>query len=113
MRVQGVLVANECVLLYNWGMKIHELVWPEDRIDHIASHGIEPEEVEDVCFGRSLVLRAKSKGENPVYHVLGQTVEGRYLFCVVIRFPGGQGYPVTARRMTRKERRRFSQWKKR
>ena len=58
-------------------MKIHELVWSEDRIDHIASHGIEPEEVEDVCFGRSLVLRAKSKGKNLVYYVLGQTVDGR------------------------------------
>lgn len=94
-------------------MKIHELVWPEDRIDHIASHGIEPEEVEDVCFGRSLVLRAKSKGKNPVYYVLGQAAEGRYLFCVVIQFPDSKGYPVTARRMTRQERVRFSRWRER
>jgi hypothetical protein len=26
-------------------MKIHELIWPEDRIDHIARHGVSPEEV--------------------------------------------------------------------
>lgn len=94
-------------------MKIHQIIWPEDRIDHIASHGIDPEEVEEVCFGQALVLRAKSKGENPIYYVLGQTAEGRYLFCVVIQFPDGNGYPVTARSMTRKERQRFNRWKKR
>ncbi len=94
-------------------MKIHQIIWPEDRIDHIASHGIDPDEVEDVCFGQALVLRAKSKGENPVYYVLSQTAEGRYLFCVVIQFPDGNGYPVTARSMTRKERQRFNRWKKR
>jgi hypothetical protein len=68
--------------------------WPQDRIDHIARHGVMPEEVEQVCFGRALVQRAKSEGENPVYYVLGQTNAGRYLFCVVIQF-NGKGYPVT------------------
>ena len=93
-------------------MNIHELIWLEDRIDHIAAHGIEPEDVEDVCFGRSLVQRAKSEGKNPVYYVLGQTTAGRYLFCVVIQFPDGKGYPVTARPMTRNERQWFKRWKK-
>jgi hypothetical protein len=65
-------------------MKIYELIWSEDPIDHIARHNITPEEVEDACFGVALVLRAKSEGENPVYYVLGQTAAGRYLFCVVI-----------------------------
>jgi uncharacterized DUF497 family protein len=92
---------------------IHEFVWPQDQIDHIAQHGVTPKEVEEVCFGRSLVLRAKSEGENPVYYVLGQTSAGRYLFCVVIHFPDGKGYPVTARPMTDKEKRRFRQWKAR
>jgi hypothetical protein len=44
---------------------------------------------------------------------MGQTEAGRYLFCVVIRFPDGNGYPVTAREMTTKEKRRFRQWKNR
>ena len=73
---------------------------------------MEPEEIEEVCFNNPLVLRAKSRGENPVYYVLGQTEDGRYLFCVVIEFPGGKGYPITARPMTPKEERRFKQWKK-
>jgi hypothetical protein len=93
-------------------MKIRELIWPEDRIDHIARHGVSPEEIEDVCFGRSLVQRAKSGGKNPIYYVLGQTASGRYLFCVVIQLPDDKGFPVTARPMTPKEKRRFNQWKK-
>ncbi|MEO8601366.1 MAG: hypothetical protein ABI629_02205 [bacterium] len=70
-------------------MRIHELLWPHDRVDHIARHDVEPTEVEDVCFGDSLVLRARAEGENPVYQVLGQTDRGRYLLCVVIAFPDG------------------------
>jgi hypothetical protein len=94
-------------------MKIHEFIWPQERVDHIAEHGVTPEEVEEVCFGKTLVLRTKSEGENPVYYVLGQTAAGRYLFCVVIRFPDGVGYPVSARSMTAKEKRRYREWKKR
>jgi uncharacterized DUF497 family protein len=94
-------------------VRIHELVWAEDRVDHIARHGVAPEEVEQVCFGNPLVLRAKSEGKNPVYYVLGQTDEGRNLLTVIIRFPDGKGYPVTARPMTDKEERRYRQWKER
>jgi hypothetical protein len=95
-------------------MTIDEFIWPEERIEHIAQHGVTPEEVEEVCFGRKpFVQRGKSEGENPVYYVLGQTEAGRYLFCVVIRFTDGKGYPVTAREMTAKEKRRYRKWKSR
>ena len=93
-------------------MRIHEFVWPQERIDHIARHGVTPEEVEEACFGRALVQRAKSEGDNPVYYVLGQTDAGRYLFCVVIQFPDGKGYPITARPMTDKEKHRYRNWRK-
>ena len=94
-------------------MRIDELIWPRERIEHIARHGVTPEEVEEVCFGKSLVLRAKAEGKNPVYYVLGRTKVGRYLFCVVIQFPDSNGYPVTAREMTAKEKRRYRKWKDR
>ena len=64
-------------------------------------------------FRASLVLRAKGTGPHPVYYVLGETDAGRALFCVVIEFRGGRGYPVTARDMTAKEKRRYAEWKKR
>jgi uncharacterized protein len=94
-------------------MRIDEFIWNEDRIEHIARHNVTPEEVEETCFGVALVQRTKSEGKNPVYYVLGQTVVGRYLFCVVIRFSDGRGYPVTARPMTDKEKRRYKQWRNR
>jgi len=94
-------------------MRIQRLLWPEERIDHIARHGVTPEEVEEVCFGKPFVRRSRSEGENPVYYVLGQTTAGRYLFCVVIAFPDGNGFPVTARPMTAQEKRRYRQWKDR
>ena len=93
-------------------MRIEEFLWPRDRVDHIAKHGIEPAEVEEVCFGKPLVQRTKSEGAHPVYYALGQTSAGRYLFCVVIEFPDGKGFPVTAREMTRREKARFNRWKK-
>ncbi|MFM8433831.1 MAG: hypothetical protein ACKOBP_00585 [Planctomycetia bacterium] len=94
-------------------MLIHQFVWTDDRIEHIAGHGVTAEEVEQVCFGRPLVLRAKSQGLSPVYYCLGQTQSGRYLFCVVIAFADGNGYPVTARLMTDKEKRRYLRWRNR
>jgi len=93
-------------------VQIHEFLWPDDRVDHISRHGIRPEEVEQVCFGQALVQRAKSSGTNPVYYVLGETSAGRRLFCLVIQFPDGKGFPVTAREMTRKEKERYKRWKK-
>lgn len=94
-------------------MTIDEFIWPEERIEPIAQHGGTPKEVEEVCFGKSFVRRTRSEGHNPVYYVLGQTAVGRYLFCVVIQFPDGVGYPVTAREMTKKEKRRYRTWKER
>lgn len=94
-------------------MRIRRLVWPEERIEHIARHGVTPDEVEEACFGNPWVRRGKSEGDNPVYYVLGQTLAGRYLFCVVIAFPDGNGYPVTAREMTTREKRRYREWKDR
>jgi uncharacterized protein len=72
---------------------VDELVWPEERVEHIARHNVLPEEFEEVCFGRSLVRRIKALGKNPAYQVLGQTLEGRYLFCIVIQFPDGRDFP--------------------
>jgi hypothetical protein len=63
-------------------MKIRQIIWPEDRIDHIAQHGVTPAEFEEACFGNAFVQRAKSDGENPVYFVLSQTQAGRYLFVL-------------------------------
>jgi uncharacterized DUF497 family protein len=94
-------------------MRIDEFVWPQSQIDHIAEHGVEPREFQEVCRGKSLIRRTRSGGENPVYNVLGRTTAGRYLFCVIIRFPDGRAYPVSARPMTAQEKRRYRVWSRR
>jgi uncharacterized DUF497 family protein len=94
-------------------MQIHHFIWGAERVEHIAAHAVDTGEVEEVCFGSPMVLRAKSAGPNPAYFCLGQTQVGRYLFCVVIAFPDGKGNPVTARAMTDKEKRRYLRWRNR
>ena len=37
-------------------MIIRRIIWPKDRIEHIQQHNIDTDEVEEVCFGHSLVL---------------------------------------------------------
>lgn len=32
-------------------MRVRELLWPQDRIDHIARHNVRPDEVEEVFYG--------------------------------------------------------------
>ena len=84
-------------------MKITRLVWDDENVGHIARHSVTPQEVEAACFSKPLVFRSK-KGR---YLVLGRTEAGRCLL-VVVRYVGrGRGRVVTARDMTKSERRRF------
>jgi hypothetical protein len=85
---------------------VKALVWSDDTVEHISRHAVTPKEFEQYCFGRSIFRRAKSEGMNPVYYAYGQTDSGRYLLCIFIKFPDGNGYPVTAREMTPNEKRR-------
>ena len=85
-------------------MRSHEFVWTQDNIDHIARHGVLPAEVEEVCRGHHWVLRVRSEGANPVYNIRGQTEAGRYLTCLLIRFPDDKWCPITARTMTDNEK---------
>lgn len=88
-------------------MRIDELLWDDWNEDHIARHGIRPDEVEQAVFDPgSLFLRTRREGVRR-YLVLGLTEAGRYLFVVLDPMNGNRAYPVTAREMTDAERRRF------
>lgn len=41
-------------------MKISDLQWDDGNVEHIARHNVNPEEVEDVCFG--VHIAAKEEG---------------------------------------------------
>jgi uncharacterized DUF497 family protein len=60
-------------------MEIKEFEWNENNMDHIARHGVSPDEVEDVAFDDEPWIR---KGRKGTRYMLGYTVAGRYLFTV-------------------------------
>lgn len=88
-------------------MRIDELEWDDWNEEHIAKHGVDPTEIEEVVFDRaSTFLRTKS-AQHRRYVVLGLTDAGRYLFVVLELVGTGKGYTVTARDMTDDEKHRF------
>lgn len=90
-------------------MRISKLEWDDYRIEHIARHGVEPDEVWEVCED-SLHL-AHREGRNR-YRLYGQTAEGRYLFIVLEQLTGTVFKPITARDMTKGEKQNFRRLRK-
>ncbi len=93
-------------------MRIEDLYWRRDRVDHIARHGITPEEVDEAVFDdpQGLLLRVGPAERNPnetIYRYLGRTETGRHVLVVLLYLGAGVAMPITARDMTAGERRRF------
>jgi uncharacterized DUF497 family protein len=79
-------------------MRIVELIWTEDNVEHIAAHGVTLEEFEEVVEPKPLWRRGRrhpETGRTSLY-ALGQTEAGRYLFLVLSPRDNGRAYPVTA-----------------
>jgi len=85
-------------------VRIATLLWDEDSVEHVAKHGLHPDEVEDACRLHPWLLR----GRQGFYNVLGLTSAGRYLVVVLLK-RGQQWKVVTARDMDGAERRRYLQ----
>jgi hypothetical protein len=92
-------------------VRIDELVWTEENEEHIAEHGVTPQEVGELFFEEGPYFR-RGPGEN-LYHVYGQTGAGRYLFVVMIYLGDRKGFVVTARDMDKKEQRLYQKHAKR
>lgn len=90
-------------------MRITKLVWDDNRISHIAQHGVEPEEVWEVC--EDPLHLARRQGRNR-YRLYGQTVEGRYLFVVLEHVESTIFKPITARDMTEGEKQNYRRLRK-
>ena len=73
-------------------MIIEGLEWDDVNVEHIARHHVNPEEVEDVCFG----LHISENAGNQRYVLSGQTAVGRYLNVVVERVGKALFRPITA-----------------
>jgi hypothetical protein len=91
--------------------RIRELYWRADREEHILErHSVTREEVEEAVFGdpRGHLRRsgpAKRDPEETVYEYYGRTLDGRYLMVALLYIGQGVAMPLTARDMTRTERR--------
>ena len=89
----GYFITNK---LIGESMKIRSLQWDDSNINHIAEHSVNPEEVEDVCFGEHLV---KKDGQS-IYVLSGQTAYGRYINVVLQCKWEGVYRPATAFEMS-------------
>lgn len=88
------------------------LLWRADRIEHIARHGLTPEEVEEAVFDdpdRTMLRGPRSERDRTrsIYYLYGRTGAGRYLQVVLLDLGRGLALPVTARDMTQTERHRY------
>jgi uncharacterized DUF497 family protein len=81
-----------------------EIRWEEWSEDHIAQHGVTPEEVEQALLSRPQWV---TKGRNDTTCVYGTTDAGRHLMIVVSDEGRGVAFIVTARNMTDNERKTF------
>jgi uncharacterized DUF497 family protein len=82
---------------------INELGWDDENIEHIARHSVNPQEVEDICFGLNISQRAVGQR----YMLGGQTADGRYLNVVVERINRGLFRPITAFDMSESYKRKY------
>jgi hypothetical protein len=94
-----------------------EAEWDADNVEHIARHGVEPEEVEEVVYEDchpSWMVRAGRRGiRQGRWVAFRQTCAGRYLVVVVAPYRRrGVWRAVTAREMGARARRRYRQWRK-
>lgn len=85
-------------------MRIAEVARDEWNAEHVERHGVEPGEVEEALVARGTRVW---RGRGGTYYALGRTAPGRYLFVVFALRGPGRAYPISARDMTEREKRRF------
>lgn len=88
------------------GASLPPISWSEEAEDHIARHGVLPEEVQQALYTRPRWI-APGRGETTLVYAM--TDAGRYLLVVIAPALDGGVYIVAARRLTDSERRTFRQ----
>lgn len=91
-------------------MKITGVIWLRSVVDKLAwKHNVTTDEVEEVFNGSPryrFIERGDVNGED-LYTVLGQTEAGRYLIVYFVRKSSGEALVISARDMTKNERKRY------
>jgi uncharacterized protein len=81
-------------------MQEYKFWWDDANIDHIADHGVEPFEAEQVLANQPWIRRTREDK----YVALGQANNGRFLTVIFARKARSRIRIVTARDMTASER---------
>ena len=91
-------------------MFIDDFIWLPTVVRKLEyKHGVSPDEVEEVFFGKPAIRRLERghiAGED-LYGALGQTDSGRYLSVFFIHKSGNWAFVISARDMDAAERRRY------
>ena len=84
-------------------MKIfYHVFWDEKNIARIARHNITVNEAEAAVFAPRTRLR-KGRGAE-IYYLFGSTEAGRYLFIVLVEIGSHSARVITARDMSKNEK---------
>jgi hypothetical protein len=78
--------------------------WDQRNIEHIADHGVEPYEAEEVLDDAFIVRAGRDR-----YVAYGQSDSGRYLLVVYAKKPGQRIRVITARDLTAAEKKSLKQ----
>jgi uncharacterized DUF497 family protein len=96
-------------------LHLYEVIWKNKCVEKIADkHNVSIEEVEEILFSEPhvrLAEKGRVKGEN-LYVAYGQTAAGRYIIVFFIHKHQVAALPISARDMTRSERRYYDGQKK-
>lgn len=91
-------------------MRIAEIIWLDEFVDKLRQkHAVEPEEVEEALASHPYFFFAEKghhEGEN-VYGAFGQSDAGRHLVIYFVHKTDRSALILSARNMTRKDRRRY------
>ena len=82
--------------------------WDDANIDHIALHGIEPDDTEEAIRDPKRVRTRAQPGVETRSAVIGSTESGRILF-VVYTYRGRKTRVVTAREAGQWQRRKYEE----
>lgn len=96
-------------------MKITGIIWLRDVVDKLLrKHNVTTNEVEEV-FGHAPHYRFIETGDvegEDLYAALGQTEAGRYLIVYFLHKATGRALVISARDMTKKERKAYAKAQK-
>ena len=74
-------------------MPYYEFLWLDETTEHLAEHGVTPEEFEEVVGNPEEIGESRSSNRPCCW---GDTANGRYLFCVFEKLDEMTILPITA-----------------